>query len=96
MNDAKKEQAIKDLQQIPGIGKSLSQMLYNIGITSTTQLKNKSPERLYRKLCDYQASPVDRVDRCVLYVFRCAVYFASNSDHDEEKLLWWNWKDQTL
>ncbi len=90
MNDAKKEQAIKDLQQIPGIGKSLSQMLYNIGISSTSQLRNKSPEKLYRKLCDYHPAPVDR---CVLYVFRCAVYFASNSEHDEEKLLWWNWKD---
>jgi len=92
MNDAKKEQAIKDLQQIPGIGKSLSQMLYNIGISSTSQLKNKNPEKLYHKLCDYHPAPVDR---CVLYVFRCAVYFASNRDHDEEKLKWWNWKDQT-
>ena len=90
MSSDKKAKALKDLQQIPGIGKSLSQMLYNIGISSASQLKNKSPEKLYRKLCDYQASPVDR---CVLYVFRCAVYFASNSDHDEEKLLWWNWKD---
>ena len=90
MNDAKKEQAIKNLQQIPGIGKSLSQMLYNIGISSTSQLKNKSPEKLYRKLCNYHPSPVDR---CVLYVFRCAAYFASNSEHDEKKLLWWNWKD---
>ena len=92
MDNAKKQQAIKDLQQIPGIGKSLSQMLYNIGITSTSQLKNKSPEKLYRKLCDSHPSPVDR---CVLYVFRCAVYFASNNEHEEEELKWWNWKDQT-
>jgi Pathogenicity locus len=34
------------------------------------------------------------VDRCVLYVFRAAVYFASNKKHDEEKLKWWNWKDK--
>ena len=89
MDGTQKEQALKDLQRIPGIGESLSQMLYNIGISSVSQLKNKNPEKLYSKLCDYQASPVDR---CVLYVFRCAVYFASNSEHDEEKLLWWNWK----
>jgi hypothetical protein len=35
------------------------------------------------------------VDRCVLYVFRCAVYFASESKHDPELLKWWNWKDGT-
>jgi hypothetical protein len=33
------------------------------------------------------------MDRCVLYVFRCAVYYAGNSDHDPELLKWWNWKD---
>lgn len=32
-------------------------------------------------------------DRCVLYTFRCAVYYASNACHDAEKLKWWNWKD---
>ena len=73
MSSGKKAKAMKDLQQIPGVGKSLSEILYSIGISSASQLKNKSPEKLYNKLCDYQASPVDR---CVLYVFRCAVYFA--------------------
>jgi hypothetical protein len=34
------------------------------------------------------------MDRCVLYVFRCAVYFANNSTHDPELLKWWNWKDR--
>jgi len=29
----------------------------------------------------------------VLYTFRCAVYYASNSNHDPEKLKWWNWKN---
>ena len=34
-------------------------------------------------------------DRCLLYVFRCAVYFAETPVHkqDAEKLKWWNWKD---
>ena len=35
-----------------------------------------------------------KMDRCVLYVFRCAVYFASESEHDPELLKWWNWKDR--
>ena len=36
-----------------------------------------------------------KVDRCVLYVYRCAVYYA-NTSPDERKpelLKWWNWKD---
>jgi hypothetical protein len=33
------------------------------------------------------------VDRCALYVFRCAVYFASEAKPDPELLKWWNWKD---
>jgi hypothetical protein len=31
----------------------------------------------------------------MLYTFRCAVYYASNTKHDSEKLKWWNWKDWT-
>jgi hypothetical protein len=33
------------------------------------------------------------IDRCLLYVCRCAVYYASNTKHAPRKLLWWNWKD---
>lgn len=80
-----------ELEQIPGIGKSIAQDLRQIGITSVTQLKGRSPERLYQKLCDFKASPVDR---CMLYVFRCAVYYASSSDPDPALLKWWNWKDR--
>jgi hypothetical protein len=30
-------------------------------------------------------------DKCLLYEFRCAVYFAEGG-RDQEKLKWWNWK----
>ena len=33
-------------------------------------------------------------DRCLLYVFRCAVYYASAQKHEPEKLKWWNWKEK--
>jgi len=81
----------EDLEQIPGVGKSIAEDLRQLGITSVRQLKAKDPERLYRKLCRFRASPVDR---CMLYVFRCAVYYASTSDPDPELLKWWNWKDK--
>jgi hypothetical protein len=41
-------------------------------------------------LCFYEAT---QVDRCMLYVLRCAVYFASHTTHDPELLKWWRWKD---
>ncbi|MHC4791661.1 MAG: helix-hairpin-helix domain-containing protein [Planctomycetota bacterium] len=81
----------KDLEQIPGIGKNIAQDLKDIGICSAQDLKGQDPDQLYQRLCDFKASPVDR---CMLYVFRCAVYYASNTEHDPELLKWWNWKDK--
>lgn len=33
-------------------------------------------------------------DKCQLYVFRLAVYFAEHETHEAEKLKWWYWKDK--
>ena len=88
-----KQSELVDLEQIPGVGKRIAQDMRNIGISSIKQLKGQEPETLYQKLCDFKASPVDR---CMLYVLRCAVYYASNTEHDPELLKWWNWKDRNL
>ncbi len=81
---------LKSLRIIPGVGKSIAEDLWNLGIRSVNDLKDKDPESLYQQLCDIQGQ---KLDRCMLYVFRCAVYFASNEKHDPELLKWWNWKD---
>jgi len=80
----------KQLEQIPGVGKKIALDMQDIGICHINDLKGKNPEELYRKLCEYKTSPVDR---CMLYVFRCAIYYASNTEHDPKLLKWWNWKD---
>lgn len=85
-----KETILKELQQIPGVGKSISQDLHDLGIRSINDLIGKSPEMLYDALCRQQGG---HVDRCVLYVFRCAVYFASATNPNPELLKWWHWKD---
>ena len=90
-HEQKVKEQIKELRQIPGIGPSIANDLINIGITKISQLKGKSPERLYKKSNEY-AGVVQ--DRCLLYVFRCAVYYASNEKHDKEKLNWWWWKEK--
>lgn len=79
-----------DLQSIPGVGKSIAEDLRNIGILTVTDLKGKDPEKLFEMSNRFEG----RIqDRCLLYVFRGAVYFAQNKNPDPEKLKWWNWKD---
>ena len=86
-----KDKAIKSLRQIPGVGISIANDFFNIGIHSVDELKNRNPEELF-DLSNQYAGTVQ--DRCLLYVFRCAVYYASTDplDREVDKLLWWNWK----
>jgi len=83
--------ALKDLQTIPGIGKSLAQDLYALGYRSVSDLKNQNPEKMYERLCVINKS---HQDPCVLYAFRCAVYFASTKNPEKELLKWWRWKER--
>jgi len=80
-----------DLTSIPGVGDKIALKLNNVGIHNVSELKNRNPEKLYNKLTILENK---HIDRCVLYVFRCAVYFASKESHDPELLKWWNWKDK--
>ena len=87
--DFLKEDSLKELQTIPGVGKSIARDLFNIGIRKVSDLQNANPEKLYQRsneLCGVKQ------DSCLLYVFRCAVYYASHKKHNPEKLKWWNWK----
>ncbi len=81
-----------DLITIPYVGKNTKQDLLNIGIHYVEDLKGKNPEELYLKDCQYKGY---REDRCQLYVFRMAVYYAENTTWEEEKLKWWYWKDKS-
>jgi len=82
--------AIKEFRKIPGVGKSIAEDLWNLGFRSLNDLKNENPEKMYDDFCSIVNQ---KVDRCLLYVFRGAVYFTSNSVHDPDLLKWWNWKD---
>ena len=78
------------LTEIPGVGPAIAGKLHALGIRSVKGLKRKDPERLYLK---YSAITGQKADRCLLYVFRAAVYYASNDVRDPRLLKWWNWKD---
>lgn len=79
-----------NLQEIPGVGRAIAKDFWDLGIKSIKDLRDNNPEQLYEQLCEHQGC---RVDKCMLYVFRCAVYFASNDEYDVKLLKWWNWKD---
>jgi hypothetical protein len=80
-----------DLESAPGVGPSIARDLRDLGFHRLQDLHGADPQTMYDNLRDMRGG---YMDRCVLYVFRCAVYFANNSNHDPELLKWWNWKDR--
>lgn len=86
-----KATVIKELKRIPGVGDSIAEDLFDLGIHSVKSLMRKDPQQLYDNLCAMRQM---HIDRCMLYVFRCAVYFATKKNPDPEKLKWWKWKDK--
>ena len=82
-----------ELQKIPGIGPNMSKDLRDLGLYRVGDLVGQDPELMYKRLCLMHDM---HIDRCVLYVFRCAVYFATETEHDPELLKWWNWKSGKL
>ncbi len=90
MKTSTKAESLKALQVIPGVGKSIALDLYNLGYRSPGELKGNDPEIMYARSCALAGT---KLDRCVLYTYRCAAYFAETKHPDPEKLKWWNWKD---
>ena len=92
ISDPTDKNILNELRQIPGVGASIARDLMQIGISSIDQLKGKDPLDLYDQ-SNKLAGCIQ--DRCLLYVFREAVYFAETPEQsrEPEKLKWWNWKD---
>ncbi|MCB9229675.1 MAG: helix-hairpin-helix domain-containing protein [Deltaproteobacteria bacterium] len=84
--------ALQDFQRIPGVGIKVAQDLWDLGYRNTSDLKSQDPQAMYDRLCQIQKT---KVDRCMLYVFRCAVYYATESNPNPDLLKWWRWKDQS-
>ncbi|WP_243357921.1 helix-hairpin-helix domain-containing protein [Fundidesulfovibrio terrae] len=89
------KQTEKLLRTIPGVGPAMARDLWDLGIRTLEGLAAQDPEEMYERL---RVMAGGKMDRCVLYVFRSAVYFAKTPPHlrDPQKLLWWTWKDARL
>lgn len=79
-----------DFQTLSGIGPSMARDLIDLGYGEVSDLVGENPQHMYERLQDLRGGPIDR---CVLYVFRCAVYQAESPRPDPDLSLWWNWKD---
>ena len=87
-----KQAGSKGLQEIPGVGKSIEADLQRLGIHRIAQLRGRKPQTLYELMMEQQGC---HIDRCMLYVLRCVVYYAEGG-REPDKLLWWNWKEEFL
>lgn len=90
LDNVTEKRLLSPLMGIPGVGVKTAKDLWGMDIRKPTDLRGRDPVELYETLCSREGSAVDR---CMLYVFRCAVYYVSNERHDPELLKWWNWKD---
>ncbi|NLO18539.1 MAG: pathogenicity locus [Ignavibacteria bacterium] len=90
-----KKLVLKELQQIPGVGISTANDLWNIGIRGIADLLGRDPLELFEQSNKFAGCVQDR---CLLYIFRTAVYYAETEekDRESEKLKWWNWKDEKM
>ncbi len=79
------------LEEIPGVGRRIAAVMERLGIRQVSDLRGQDPEALYLRECAMKGF---QEDRCALYVWRAAVYYAEHETHDPEKLKWWYWKDR--
>lgn len=79
------------LQEIPGVGPRTAAVMERLDIRQVSDLRGRDPEELYRLECVLKGF---QEDRCALYVWRAAVYYAEHEIRDPEKLKWWYWKNK--
>ena len=87
-NSVETEKAIVEFCQIKSIGRKIAaDFVIDLGFRKISEVKNKSADDLYLKLC---AKKNQQLCRCVLYSIRCVVAYAQKP-HQKN---WWNFKDK--
>lgn len=71
----------------------MAQDLRDLGYFKVEDLVGQNPELMFKNLRLMHGA---NIDRSVLYVFRCAVYYATEESHEPELLNWWAWQDRRL
>lgn len=80
-----------ELRSIPTIGANMEEHLIRLGYSTLDSLTGQDPEEMYERDVQLHGG---HLDRCVVYVYRLAVYYAENRHNlDPDKCRWWAWKD---
>ena len=87
---ADEQMAFAVFGHVPGVGKSISVDLWELGMRSIEDLAKGDPDTMFEETRRLAGGSMDR---CVLYVYRCAVAAAKNPDLDPALGKWWTWKD---
>lgn len=85
---SRKTEALRRLQDLPGIGPRLADDLFMLGYRDPEDLKGANPVQMFRRLEKLARSAQDP---CVFDAFQCAVYVASTEDPDPLLSHWWTW-----
>jgi hypothetical protein len=93
VSPAAKKLVLRELQRMPNIGASTALDLWDLGIRKQDDLKRRDPQAMYDELMAQRGA---YIDRCQLYVFRAAVYYAETSQPAPELVQWWKWSDKAL
>lgn len=78
---------IKNLQEIPNVGKAMEKNFNIIGINSPGQLIGKDPYNMYSKLCNVTNQ---KHDPCVIDVFISAVRYMEGGPPKK----WWEFTEE--
>lgn len=81
---------MSDLRNVPGVGAKTEQTLIALGYDSLAALREADPDELYRKACFLEN---EQMDKCALYVFRCAVSYAKDPAPNPNEYCWWYFTD---
>ena len=86
--ELRKIEALRRLQELPGIGPSLADDLFKLGYRASEDLHGANPVEMFVRLEELAGSAQDP---CVFDAFQCAVYFASTEDPEPLLSQWWTW-----
>ena len=78
----------RELKELVSVGPAMLKDFELLGIKSVSQLRRRSPQRMYNDLCRLRGQ---RIDPCCLDVFVAAVAQAKDPHLPVEQCQWWYW-----
>lgn len=88
LSRAKELSALIQFENCTSVGPSTAQDLWNLGYRSLKDLQDEDPTEIYERLCRQVGN---RVDPCLLDVFRSIIAQAKNPNLPVDQRNWWYW-----